>query len=125
MYEHCGIAYLERVTVFSDIVSSVEMAAAAVGEAWQYVRTSYGDDILPTECPCISLDKINIITIIIVVVVVTDFSVVNLGLGVSCTVELEGMATGSVCVPTSKCRDGRCGVGGAAAAVSSSSSRQF
>ena len=53
------------------------MAAAAVGEIWQYVRTSYGADILPTESPCISLYKIIIIiiiTIIVVVVVVTDFS---------------------------------------------------
>ena len=74
IYEHCGIAYLERVTVFSDTVLSVEMAAAAVGEIWQYVRTSYGADILPTERPCISLDKITVITIFIVVVLVTDFS---------------------------------------------------
>ena len=44
MYEHCGIAYLER--VFSDTVSSVEIAAATVVEIWQYVRTSYGADIL-------------------------------------------------------------------------------
>ena len=50
------------------------MAAAALGEIWQYVRTNYGADILPTERPCISLDKIIIITIIIVVVIVTDFS---------------------------------------------------
>ena len=59
---------------FSYTVSSVEMAAAAVGEIWQYVGTSYGADILPTGRPCISLDKIINITIIIVVVVVTDFS---------------------------------------------------
>jgi len=82
IYEHCGIAYLERVTIVSDTVSSVKMAAAAVGEKWQYVRTSYGADILSlptdnlrTERPCISLDKIIITSIIIVVVVVVnDFS---------------------------------------------------
>jgi len=35
---------------------------------------SYGADILPTERPCISRDKIIIIFTIIVVVIVTDFS---------------------------------------------------
>jgi len=75
IYEHYGITYLERVTVFSGTVSSVEMAAAAVEEIWQYVRTSFEPDILPTERPCISLDKIIIITIIsVVAVVVTEFS---------------------------------------------------
>ena len=50
------------------------MVTAAVGEIWQYVRSSYGADILSTtERPCITLDKI-IITIIIVVVFVTDYS---------------------------------------------------
>jgi len=42
--------------------------------------------------------------------------IVNLGLGVSYNAagadEVEGMATTSVCVPTSKCRDGRSGGGG-------------
>jgi len=44
------------------------MAEAAVVEIWQYVRTSFGADIL--------LDKIiiTIIIIIVVVVVFTDFS---------------------------------------------------
>jgi len=79
------------------------MAAAAVGEIWHNARTSYGADILPTERPCISIDKIIIITIIIVV-----------GLGVSYTTEVEGMATGSVCVVTSKCRVGRSGGDGGA-----------
>jgi len=41
--------------------------------------------------------------------------IVNLGLGVSYNAagadEVEGMATTSVCVPTSKCRDGRSGCG--------------
>jgi len=76
IYEHCGIAYLERLTVFSDTVTSVEMAPAeAVGEIWQYVRTSFGVDILPNERPCIYLDNIIItIIIVVVVVVVTDFS---------------------------------------------------
>jgi len=53
------------------------MAAAAVRDIWQYVRTSYGVDILPTERPYISLYKmiITIITVVVVVVVVvTDFS---------------------------------------------------
>jgi len=78
IYEHCGIAYLERVTDFSDSISSAEMVASAVREIWQYVRTSYGTVILPTERPCISLDKIiitiKIIVIYVVVVVITDFS---------------------------------------------------
>ena len=65
IYEHCGIAHLERVTVFSDNVSIVEI--------WQYVRTIYGADILPTERQCMSLDKIIIITVINVVIV-TDLS---------------------------------------------------
>jgi len=78
IYEHCGIAYFELVTVFSDTLSSVEMASSAVGKIWQYVRTSYGTDILPTERPSISHDKIIIISIIIVVVVVTDFSDIEL-----------------------------------------------
>jgi len=77
IYEHCGIAYLERVTAFSYAVSSVEMAGA-VAEMWQCVRTSYVADILPTELPCISLGKniiiITIIFVVVVVVVVTDFS---------------------------------------------------
>jgi len=77
IYEQCGISYIEYVTVLSGNVSSVEMAAAVV-KIWQYVRGCCGDDILPTERPCISLDKkLNIITFIIVFVVVvdvTDFS---------------------------------------------------
>jgi len=32
IYEHCEIAYLERVTVFSNTASSVEMGTAAVEE---------------------------------------------------------------------------------------------
>jgi len=77
IYEHRGIAYLERFTVFSDTVSSVERSAAAVAEIWQYLPTSYGAHILPTERRCISLDKVIIIiitTINIVVVVVAGFS---------------------------------------------------
>ena len=37
--------------------------------------------------------------------------IVNLGLGVFYSAEVEGMATGSVCVPTSKWSDGRSGGG--------------
>jgi len=49
--------------------------AAAVVEIWQYARTSYGADILPTERPCISLEKIiTIIIVVVMVVVATDFS---------------------------------------------------
>jgi len=65
IYEHCGITHLKRVTIICDTVSSVEMAAAAVGKIRQYVRTSSGADILSTERSCICLDKI-IITIIII-----------------------------------------------------------
>jgi len=73
IYKHCAIAYLKRATVFCDIVSSVEIAAAVV-EIWQYVRTSYGADILPIKRACTFLDKTNIITIITIIVVVdTDF----------------------------------------------------
>jgi len=50
------------------------MAAAAVGEKWQYVRTSYVAEKFPTELPCISFDKIIITINTVVVVVVTDFS---------------------------------------------------
>ena len=54
------------------------MAAVALGQIWQYVRNSYGAEILslPTGRPCICLDKIIIIItiIIIVVIIVTDFS---------------------------------------------------
>ena len=72
------------------------MAAEAFVEIWQYVRTSYGADILPTERPCISLDNI----IITVIIVVTVFSDRESWLRDSYTAEMECMATGSVCVPT-------------------------
>jgi len=58
-------------TVESPILN--EMTAPVVGKVWQYLRTSYWAEILPTERPCISLDKI-IIIIIVVVVDVIDFS---------------------------------------------------
>ena len=47
------------------------MAAVAIGEIWQYVRTSYGADILSltTGRPCISL-----IIIIIIIIIYTKFS---------------------------------------------------
>ena len=53
------------------------MVAVVVGELWQYVRTSYGADILslPTGEPCISLDKIIIIIFNNrIIIVVTDYS---------------------------------------------------
>jgi len=106
MYKQCGIAYVKPVTFFSDTVSSVEIASFV--DICHYVRTSYGADILPTEHPSNFLDK----NIIIIVVVVTDFSELNLGFGVSYTAEVEGMATASVaasdCVPTPKRRGGGC-----------------
>ena len=74
-------------------------------------RTSYGAAILyPTGRPCISLDKIIIVIIItiIIVIFVTDFSdteprVMRL---YNAAAAIDGMVTTSVCVPTSKCRDG-------------------
>jgi len=99
------MAYLKRVTVFSDTVSSVEMSAAVV-EIWQIVRTGYGADILPTDArksPCkktllSSPSSSSLLS-----------AKVNVGFGVSFTAEVEGTATGSVCVPTSKYRDDRSG----------------
>ena len=99
IYEHCGIAYLERLT-FPDTVSSVGMAAVFV-EIWQYVRSSYGADILPTERPCISFDKVIIIIIIfVVVVVVNDFSDSDPRLRRLVFHRSGGYDDRSVCVPT-------------------------
>ena len=48
-HKHCRIAYLERVTEFSDTVFTVEIAE--VIHIWQLIRTSYGAKFsLPNAC---------------------------------------------------------------------------